>query len=87
MSRVAGSPILAPEVQSQLDLDSINFVSNAQLKTALEATTATAEQVTEAVRINSEARLRALKIGLLDHGDAGFSDDHPCRILAELRSG
>jgi MFS family permease len=65
MSRVAGSPILAPEVQSQLDLDSINFVSNAQLKSALEATTATREQVTEAVRINSEARLRALKIGLL----------------------
>src|SRR6185437_1030543 len=65
MSRVAGSPILAPEVQSQLDLDSINFVSNAQLKSALEATTATPEQVTEAVRINSEARLRALKIGLL----------------------
>ena len=65
MTRVTGSPILAPEVQSQLDLDSINFVSNAQLKTALEATTATPEQVDEAVRVNSEARLRALKIGLL----------------------
>jgi len=65
LSRVTASPILTPEVQSQLDLDSINFVSNDQLQAALERTTATPEQVTEAVRINSESRLRALKIGLL----------------------
>ena len=31
----------------------------------MEGTTATPEQVEEAVRVNTEARLRALKIGLL----------------------
>lgn len=62
---VAASPKLTPELQAQVNLDSINFVSNDQLRNVLETTTATPEQVTEAVRINTEARLRALKLGLL----------------------
>ena len=53
------------EIQAQLDLDSINFVSNDQLLTIMERVEATPEQVAEAVRINSEMRLNALKIGLL----------------------
>ena len=35
------------------------------LQAVLEGTTATSQQVEEAVRVNTEARLRALKIGLL----------------------
>src|SRR5262252_2092681 len=65
LSRLAGNPTLTPEIQSQVDLDSINFVSNDQLKSVLERTTATPAQVAEAVRINTESRLRAMKIGLL----------------------
>ena len=41
------------------------FVSNDRLRGVLEKTTATPQQVEEAVRVNTEARLRALKIGLL----------------------
>ena len=62
---IAENPLLPHEVQSQVDLDNINFVSNDRLLGILQRTTATPQQVDEAVRINAEARLRALKIGLL----------------------
>jgi MFS family permease len=62
---IAASPKLTPELQAQVDLDSINFISNDRLQTALAGTTATPAQVAEAVRVNTESRLRALKIGLL----------------------
>jgi predicted MFS family arabinose efflux permease len=65
LSRVNASPYLTPELQAQVDLDSINFISNDRLQAALARTTANPAQVTEAVRVNTEARLRALKIGLL----------------------
>ena len=41
MSRVAESPKLTPELQAQVDLDSINFISNDQLQTVLARTNAT----------------------------------------------
>lgn len=63
--RVAENPQLPPEVLSQIDMDSINFVSNDRLLAIMERTGAAPEQVAEAVRVNTEARLQALKIGLL----------------------
>jgi predicted MFS family arabinose efflux permease len=65
LSRIAASPTLTPEVQSLVDLDNVTFVSNDRLRSLIEGTAATPEQVEEAVRVNTEARLRALKIGLL----------------------
>ena len=65
LSSVAATPKLTPELQSQVDLDSINFISNDQLREVMQRTTATPQQVEEAVRVNTEARLRALKLGLL----------------------
>jgi hypothetical protein len=62
---LAATPLIPFEIQSEVDLDGINFVNNEQLKTVLERTSATPAQVAEAVRINSDSRLRALKIGLL----------------------
>src|SRR5499427_305669 len=62
---IVENPSLPREVQSQVNLDNINFVSNDQLLRIMQRTTATPEQVDEAVRINTEERLRALKIGLL----------------------
>jgi MFS family permease len=65
VSNIAANPALPKEIQSQVDLDSINFVSNDRLRSVMENTTATPQQVEEAVRVNTEARLRALKIALL----------------------
>lgn len=63
--RIAENPQLPPVVISQIDLDSINFVSNDRLLGIMERTSAAPAQVAEAVRVNTEARLQALKIGLL----------------------
>jgi predicted MFS family arabinose efflux permease len=65
MVRIAENPQLPPAVVSQIDLDNINFVSNDRLLGIMERTGAAPEQVIEAVRVNAEARLQALKIGLL----------------------
>ncbi|OWT71425.1 MULTISPECIES: MFS transporter [unclassified Achromobacter] len=65
MRGIAATPVLTPTLQAQIDLESINFVSNDRLQNVLAGTTATPEQVSEAMRVNTEARLRALKIGLL----------------------
>ena len=62
---LAENPLLPPEVQSQVDLDSINFVSDERLQSVMERTTASPQQISEAVRINTESRLRALKLGFL----------------------
>ena len=62
LTLVGTSHKLAPiEVREQVALDNINFVSNDQLRATLDDTTATPAQVAEAVRINTDARLRALR--------------------------
>lgn len=65
MRAIADNPRLPAEVQPQVNLDSINFVSNERLREVMARTTATPEQVEAAVEVNTAARLRALKIGLL----------------------
>src|SRR4029077_718361 len=53
------------ELKAQVDLDNVTFVSNDRLLGVLQRTTATPDQVVEAVRINTEARLQALKLSFL----------------------
>lgn len=65
LGSIAASPRLPVELSSQVNLDNITFISNERLRSVMESTTATPQQVEEAVRVNTEARLRALKIGLL----------------------
>ncbi|TDR90134.1 MFS transporter [Enterovirga rhinocerotis] len=65
MRRVAENPVLPPAIQAQVDLDSITFVSNDHLAGVIARTDASPEQKAEALRVNTEARLQALKIGLL----------------------
>jgi predicted MFS family arabinose efflux permease len=65
LRNIAENPLLPPAIRSQVDLDSINFISNDRLLEVMQRTTATPQQVEEAVRVNTESRLRALKIGLL----------------------
>ncbi|MCU0887302.1 MAG: MFS transporter [Rubritepida sp.] len=65
MTTLTTRPHLPPAVEGIVDLDSINFVSNERLRTVLAERGAPPAVVEEAVEVNSEARLRALKIGLL----------------------
>ena len=60
---LAQNQMLPVELKSQVNLDNMAFISNNQLQRSLEQrTTATPEQVTEAVRINTDARLLALRV-------------------------
>jgi hypothetical protein len=59
------NPAIPQALIKQVDLDRANFVSNARLKEVMTGTSATPEQVDEAVRINADARLRALKLSFL----------------------
>ncbi|MBP9502766.1 MAG: MFS transporter [Candidatus Promineofilum sp.] len=49
----------------QVNLDAVNFVSNDHLDEVMAQTTATPEQVAQAVQINETARLRALRASFL----------------------
>jgi hypothetical protein len=59
------NPVIPKDLKALVDLDDIPFVSNDHLLEVLEETTAAPEQVTEAVRINTQGRSRALKICFL----------------------
>ncbi|WP_253188908.1 MFS transporter [Roseomonas mucosa] len=85
--RVAENPRLPPAVVSQIDLDSINFVSNDHLLEIMQRTGAAPEVVQEAVRINAESRLRALKIGLLVMACVSLLAIFPAGRLPAYRPG
>ena len=59
------NPALPPELIRQIDLDRANFASNERLQEVMASTTATPEQIAEAVRINVDARQRALELSFL----------------------
>jgi predicted MFS family arabinose efflux permease len=84
---VAASPKLTPELQAQVDLDSINFISNDRLQTVLSGTNASPAQVAEAVRVNTESRQRALKIGLLIMAGLSLLSIIPAGRLPDYRPG
>jgi hypothetical protein len=87
LTNIAASPKLTPELQAQVDLDSINFISNDRLQAVLADTTASPAQVAEAVRVNTEARLRALKIGLLIMAALALLSIIPAGRLPNYRPG
>ena len=84
---IAASPKLTPELQAQVDLDSINFISNDRLQTVLSGTNASPAQVAEAVRVNTESRQRALKIGLLIMAGLSLLSIIPAGRLPAYRPG
>jgi MFS family permease len=59
------NPTIPPALIQQVNLDNVTFVSNNRLENTLSKTTATPAQISEAVRINEAARLRALKLSFL----------------------
>ena len=87
ISSLTANPVITPDLKQQVDLDSINFLSNVRLEERLKSTTATPEQVTEAIRINEEARLRALKIAFFAMGCLALLAIFPSRKLPDYRPG
>lgn len=87
MSSLTANPVITPDLKQQVDLDSINFLSNVQLEERLKSTTATPEQITEALRINEDARLRALKVAFFALGCLSTLAVFPSRKLPDYRPG
>ena len=87
MYQLAVNPDLPAEVRAQVDLDNITFVTNDRLLEIMQGTTATPGQVEEAVRINTEARLRALKIGLLIMAGVALIAIFPASRLPDYKPG
>lgn len=84
---LTANPVITAELKEQVDLDHINFLSNIRLEERLKTTTATPEQVTEALRINEDARLRALKIAFFALGSVALLAIFPSRRLPDYRPG
>ena len=87
MVRLADNPVLTKEVQEQLNLDNINFVSDDRLREIMSNTTASEAQIAEAIRVNEEARTRALKIGLLLMAGVAFLAIMPAGRLPDYKPG
>lgn len=86
MSSLAQSTIPA-SLKGQVNMDNVNFITNDQLETVLGETTATPDQVAEAVRINEEARLRALKASFLILAGISLLALVPARGLPDYAPG
>lgn len=63
--RMLQSPAISDELKEQINLNDVSFISNDRLREALERTTATPAQVEEAIRINTQGRLHALRVCFL----------------------
>ncbi|MDX1964787.1 MAG: MFS transporter [Pirellulales bacterium] len=83
------NPVISSEfkVASQFDLNSVNFIHNDQLQERLADTKATPAKVEEAVRINTNSRLRALKIGFVMLSMLSLVAMIPCAWLPDYRPG
>ena len=89
---LADNPVIPNELKMEINLDRIPFISNRQLRSTLTRTTAPQEYVAEAERINTHARLVALKISfftlaglaLLAFFPAGGLPDY---VAGEVSSG
>jgi MFS family permease len=87
MAQVTGNPLITAEIKAEVDLDTINFLNNDRLRERFASTNAAPGQVAEAVRINTETRLRALKIGFFVLAGLAMLAIVPCGWLPDYRPG
>ena len=85
LSAVDDHPELPEELVAQVDLDNPNFIGNDELREVLEDTTATPEQIDHAVELNSEQRLRTLKLGFLVLAGISLAAALPASRLPKYR--
>lgn len=75
------NPVLTAELRDQVNLNNLNFMRDTAITDILKNTTATADQMTEALRINADARIKALKIGFLLMSGLSLLAILPCSWL------
>jgi MFS family permease len=91
IAHATDNPVITAELKDELDLTNLNFLNNAQLeerlKNQLLETPFTRAQMDEALRINREAQIQALKIGFLCLSCLALLAIFPCRWLPDYRPG
>jgi MFS family permease len=78
---------LPPELEAHALFDDADFASNKELRTELGATSATPEQVEQAITIHEEARLRALQASFLIVGGIALLSMFPASRLPKYVPG
>jgi hypothetical protein len=74
-------------LKDEANLTNLNFLSDNQLTERLAGTAATPEQFAEMLRINTEARTRAIKIGFLVLSGLALLAIVPCSWLPDYKPG
>jgi MFS family permease len=87
VSQFNQNPVITAELKDEANLTNLNFMSDAQLKERLRDTSATSEQMKDALDINADARIRALKTGFLCLSGLALLALFPCRWLPDYRPG
>jgi hypothetical protein len=87
LARGLDNPVITAELKDQVNLYNLNFFSDQQLTERLSDTTATDEQMAEALRINAESRTGALKIGFLVLTGLALLAIFPCGWLPDYKPG
>jgi MFS family permease len=78
---LAGNELIPASLKAQLDLDDVSFIGNDKLRTRLSVTTATPDQIDEALRINTQARLDALRLCFFSLAGVALLAFFPARAL------
>jgi len=65
LREAVASPAISPRIIEQVNMDKVDFVPNARLHEVLAATDATPDEVTAAVKLYEDARLRALRTTMM----------------------
>jgi hypothetical protein len=81
------NPVITAELRDEVNLTNLNFMSDVVVKERLATTSATPEQMTEALRINGDARIQALKIGFLLMSALSLLAIMPCSWLPDYKPG
>lgn len=78
---------LPPELEARALFNDVNFVADDELRRVLDATSATPNQVEEAVAVNEDARLRALRASFLIVGAISLLSIFPASKLPRYVPG
>ena len=83
----AENRVITAELKDEVNISNMNFFSDLQLKERLAGTSATADELAEALAINAAARTQAIKIGFLILSGLALLAIFPCRWLPDYRPG
>jgi MFS family permease len=87
MTNAATSPVISAELLNQVNPANLNFMTDTQVESRLTDIGASAAEVTDGLRINAEARIRALKIGFMVMSGLALLAIVPCSWLPDYKPG